>query len=79
MHMLIIQRILLRVSKLTHELQTNNQPKPLLKLVGHAETGKRRATRIDDEYVPTLEEYTEHLESLDEVALEDRTGNFESE
>ena len=31
---------------------------------------ERQATRIDDEYVPTLEEYVTHLESLDEVALE---------
>ena len=31
---------------------------------------ERQATRIDDEYVPTLEEYATHLESLDEVALE---------
>ena len=31
---------------------------------------ERQATRIDDEYLPTLEEYATHLESLDEVALE---------
>ena len=31
---------------------------------------ERQATRIDDEYVPTLEEYAAHLESLDEAALE---------
>ena len=31
---------------------------------------ERQATRIDDEYIPTLEEYITHLESLDEDALE---------
>ena len=31
---------------------------------------ERQATRIDDEYVPTLEEYAAHLDSLDEDALE---------
>ena len=40
------------------------------RVIGQAETGKRKSTRIDDEYVPTLEEYAAHLESLDEVALE---------
>ena len=31
---------------------------------------ERQATRIDDEYVPTLEEYATHLESLEGVALD---------
>ena len=31
---------------------------------------KRQSTRIDDEYVPTLEEYSTHLESLEGEALE---------
>ena len=35
-----------------------------------ADEKKRQATRIDDEYVPTLEEYAAHLDTLDEVALE---------
>ena len=35
-----------------------------------AELRRRQATRVDDEYVPTLEEYITHLDSLDEDALE---------
>jgi len=35
-----------------------------------ADEKKRQATRIDDEYVPTLEEYVTHLESLEGEALE---------
>ena len=34
------------------------------------ELRKRQSTRIDDEYVPTLEEYSTHLESLEGEALE---------
>ena len=35
-----------------------------------AELRRRQATRVDDEYVPTLEEYITHLESLEGEALE---------
>ena len=40
---------------------------------------KARGLGLDDEYVPTLEEYSTHLESLDEVALEAELETLRSE
>ena len=37
---------------------------------------ERQATKIDDEYVPTLEEYATHLDTLDEDALETELENL---
>ena len=37
---------------------------------------EHQATRIDDEYVPTLEEYAAHLDTLDEDALETELENL---
>jgi len=50
---------------------TNKQSaKTAARVIGQAETRKRQIDRIDDEYVPTLEEYVTHLESLEGEALE---------
>ena len=46
------------------------------RVVGQTETGKRKKDRIDDEYVPTLEEYVTHLESLEGDELETELENL---